>query len=141
MGMLTVGNRALRNGIAVAVAILAFAAPASGGGQSLTMLDELDSGRWEVRLRDGGSVPERMCVDSGRRFIQLRHQAENCERFVVQDGASDVTVQYTCRGRGYGRTHIRRETNRLVQIDSQGISQGLPFEFTAEARRVGDCAG
>ena len=30
--------------------------------------------------------------------------------------ATEVTVQYTCRGRGYGRTHIRRETNRLVQI-------------------------
>ncbi|MDE2434993.1 MAG: hypothetical protein KGM49_01915 [Sphingomonadales bacterium] len=104
------------------------------------MLDQIESGSWEVRLRDTGSVPQRMCIDSGRRFIQLRHQSASCERFVVQDGASDVTVQYTCRGHGYGRTHIRRESNRLVQIDSQGIAQGLPFEFTAEARRVGDCS-
>jgi hypothetical protein len=52
-----------------------------------------------------------------------------------------VVVQYTCRGKGYGRTHIRRETGRLVQIDSQGIAGGLPFEFSAEARRVGDCSG
>ena len=49
-------------------------------------------------------------------------------------------VQYTCRGKGYGRTQIRRESNRLVQIDSQGIADGLPFSFSAEARRVGDCA-
>jgi hypothetical protein len=48
-------------------------------------------------------------------------------------------VQYTCRGRGYGRTHIRRETSRLVQIDTQGIADGRPFAFAAEARRVGDC--
>lgn len=80
-----------------------------------------------------------MCIDHARRFIQLRHQADTCDRFVVEDGTNDVTVQYTCRGRGYGRTHIRRETSRLVQIDSQGIANGLPFEFTVEARRIGDC--
>ncbi|MBS0481891.1 MAG: hypothetical protein JSR96_06990 [Proteobacteria bacterium] len=126
---------------ATAAAIVACAAPANGGGQALGMLDQIDSGRWEVRFRDAGSNLQRLCVDNGRRFIQLRHQDDACERFVVQDGASEVTVQYTCRGRGYGRTHIRRESNRLIQIDSQGIAQGLPFEFTAEARRVGDCSG
>lgn len=133
------GKNLLRIGGAAAVAIVAFAAPASGGGQSLAMLDQLDSGRWELRVREPGAPVQKLCVDDGRRFIQLRHQADSCERFVVQDGVSDVTVQYTCRGRGYGRTHIRRETNRLVQIDSQGIAQGLPFDFSAEARRVGDC--
>ena len=43
------------------------------------------------------------------------------------------------RGRGYGRTSIRLETDRLVQIRTQGIADGLPFEYSAEARRVGDC--
>ncbi|HQE00855.1 MAG TPA: hypothetical protein PK484_13860 [Novosphingobium sp.] len=104
------------------------------------MLDRLDTGRWEMRLRDPGSPTERLCVPNGRRFIQLRHPQSNCERFIVQDGPNEVTVQYTCRGKGYGRTHIRRETSRLVQIESQGIADGLPFEFSAEARRVGDCA-
>jgi len=52
-----------------------------------------------------------------------------------------VVVQYTCKGRGYGRTQIRKESGQLAQIDSRGIANGLPFEFTAEARRVGDCAG
>ena len=59
---------------------------------------------------------------------------------MIEDGANAVTVQYTCQGSGYGRTQIKRETSRLVQIESQGIAGGLPFEFTAEARRVGDCA-
>ena len=77
--------------------------------------------------------------DHYRRLIQLRHPDASCDKVVVQDSPSEVTVQYTCRGRGYGRTHIRKETNRLVQIDSQGIANGLPFEFNAEARRVGDC--
>jgi hypothetical protein len=42
-------------------------------------------------------------------------------------------------GQGYGRTQIRRETDGLVQIDSQGIVNGLPFAFSAEGRRTGDC--
>ena len=58
---------------------------------------------------------------------------------IIDDSASDVTVQYTCRGNGYGRTHIRKETASLVQIESQGISGGKPFQFTAEARRTGGC--
>ena len=71
----------------------------------------------------------------------LRHPGPACERFVIEGNASEVVVQYTCRGRGYGRTEIRRETGRLVQIDSRGIANGLPFEFSAEARRIGNCGG
>lgn len=92
-----------------------------------------------MRPRDTGSASEALCVPNGRRLIQLRHPDSSCDRLVVQDSPNEVTVQYTCRGHGYGRTHIRKETSRLVQIDSQGIADGLPFEFSAEARRVGDC--
>lgn len=124
---------------AVAAAFLALAAPAMGAGPSLAMLDQLDAGRWEVRVREAGAQPQRLCLSSGHRLIQLRHPDMACERFVVQDSASEVVVQYTCKGRGYGRTEIRRESDRLVQIDSRGIAGGLPFEFSAEARRIGDC--
>jgi hypothetical protein len=120
--------------------VLPFAAPAIGERSSLAMLDELDKGSWELRFRDEGNV-QRICLNDWRRLIQLRHPTATCERLVVNDEASQVTVQYTCRGHGYGRTHIRRETSRLVQIDGQGIVDGLPFVFAAEARRVGDCAG
>ncbi len=119
---------------------IALAAPAYGGGPSLAMLDQLEAGRWELRERTG-AAPQRICLQSGRRLIQLRHAGLPCETFVVKDAPGEVVVQYTCRGKGYGRTEIRRETNRLVQVQSQGISGGLPFEFAAEARRVGECTG
>lgn len=122
-------------------ATLGLAAPAMGGGASLAMLDQLEAGRWEVRSREAGAQPQRICISSGHRLLQLRHPDAVCDRFVVQDTPSDVVVQYTCKGRGYGRTHIRKESGRLVQIDSRGIAGGLPFEFNAEARRVGDCSG
>lgn len=134
------GKKLLRFVGAVGAALVGIAVPAQGQGPALAMLDQLDTGRWEMRLRDPGNPTERLCVANGRRFIQLRHPESNCERFIVQDGPNDVTVQYTCRGKGYGRTHIRRETSRLVQIETQGIAAGLPFEFSAEARRVGDCS-
>jgi hypothetical protein len=120
---------------------MGIAIPATGQGPALAMLDRLESGRWELRERGGGAAAEQLCVQNGRRLIQLRHPASTCERMIVSDGPSEVTVQYTCRGRGYGRTHIRRETGRLVQIESQGILDGLPFDVSAEGRRVGDCAG
>jgi hypothetical protein len=118
---------------------LALAAPATGQRPSLAMLDQLEKGSWELRLREDGARPQRLCLNDARRLIQLRHPTASCERLVVDDEATQVTVQYTCRGQGYGRTHIRRETSRLVQIDSQGIADGLPFAFAAEARRVGEC--
>ena len=120
-------------------AVLAIAAPAFGGGPSLVMLDQLESGRWELRER--GAPPQQICVPSGRQLIQLRHPGAQCSPFVIEDTPAQVVVQYTCQGRGYGRTQIRRETNRLVQIDSSGIVDGYPFEISAEARRVGSCAG
>lgn len=136
-------NRVRRHGrfaLATAVAACGIAMPASGQKASLAMLDQLDRGRWELRLRDQDGSVQTLCLQDGRRLIQLRHPQNICERFVVDDQVDDVTVQYTCRGRGYGRTHIRRESRRLVQIETQGIAaDGLPFNFLAEGRRVGDC--
>lgn len=118
--------------------LAAFAAvPALAQKPSLKMLGELEPGSWELRER-GGPVT-RICLDSGHRLIQLRHPGMSCNAVVVEDEANEATVQYTCRGHGYGRTHVRRETNALIQVDTQGILDGTPFAFAAEGRRVGPC--
>ena len=122
----------------VAVAIMIASAPLEAQAPELAMLDSLAKGAWNLRIRDDGSQ-QRICVRDGREFIQLRHRQPGCSRFIVQDGADEVVVQYTCRGNGYGRTSIRREGNALVQIRSQGIEGGTPFSFSAEARRSGNC--
>jgi hypothetical protein len=122
------------------VALGAVAIPAVGQRPALGMLDQLEAGRWELRLREAGGGVERMCLRDGRSFIQLRHPHEQCESYVVSDLPSDVTIQYTCRGKGYGRTHIRKESGRVFHIEAQGIASGLPFNFVAEARRIGECA-
>lgn len=125
------------------VAVMAACAPLSHAGAqepALAALDALSPGAWNIRYRPDNTT-QRICLRDGRQFIQLRHTANGCTRFVIEDTPDRVTVQYTCTGHGYGRTHIRRESRGLVQINSQGIVDGLPFQFSAEARRVGPCDG
>lgn len=122
----------------IALCTASLIAPAAAQAPSLAMLAGLQDGLWEVRPRDG-SPPRRICVKAGLELIQLQHREGGCSRFVVDDTANEVTVQYTCRGNGYGRTNVRRETPSLVQIDTQGIESGMPFQFAAEARRTGPC--
>jgi hypothetical protein len=106
---------------------------------ALAMLDTLEKGQWELRERGGTSMLRSFCLGDARSFIQLKHTRGNCSRYVIADGPSEVTVHYTCPGAGHGRTTIRRETNRLVQIDTQGIAGGSPFSHEYEARRAGGC--
>ncbi|WP_157190112.1 hypothetical protein [Novosphingobium sp. Rr 2-17] len=117
------------------------AAPALGQKPPLAMLDELEHGDWELRERGVPGPARSICLDNGRKLIQLRHPGLACSSVIVDDKANDVTVQYTCKGQGYGRTHVRRETNALIQIESQGIVDGLPFSYVAEGRRAGACRG
>jgi len=118
----------------------AAAGPASAK-RPLAMLDKLEPGRWEMRSRDEPGRARSFCLGDARKLIQLRHHHLKCDQVVLRDTATEVTVQYTCPGQGYGRTHIRRETDGLIQIDSQGIARGLPFSYAAEARRAGPCRG
>lgn len=124
--------------ILAALACVAAAPLAAAAGNALGFLNRLEPGRWVVASRDGG--PSRaVCLGDPIQLIRLRHSSGSCSRYVVEDAADKVTVQYTCKGSGYGRTSVRRETASLVQIESQGIEGGLPFQFRAEARRTGAC--
>lgn len=125
-------------GLAMVGGALCLAVPALAQGNGLAMLDTLTRGEWTVKQR-GGAPDRKICVKSGEELIQLMHRESGCSQFIVEDGAARVTVQYTCPGNGYGRTSIRRETAALVQLESQGIHGGMPFQMTAEARRTGSC--
>lgn len=116
-------------------------AAASGEAQSpaLAMLDRLEPGLWQVSPLGDSSADTQVCIDNGRRLIQIRHPRENCKRFVIEDTPGSVTVQYTCPAGGYGRTKVRFENPRLAQLDTQGIDNGLPFNIAAEVRRIGPC--
>jgi hypothetical protein len=123
---------------AVGIAICVSAPIAVAQALNTSLLQGLERGEWTVRFRDG-TANRKICVKNGDELVQLRHGGSKCNRFVVDETSTIVTVQYTCAGNGYGSTTVRRETPTLVQVESRGIASGLPFEFQAEARRTGTC--
>ncbi|WP_137752528.1 hypothetical protein [Sphingopyxis sp. L1A2A] len=127
----------LRCTLAASAVAGATAVPAQA--PSLAMLDRLEKGSWQLRERGSDAVLQTVCVGDARRMIQIQHPRANCSRYIIEDTPNSVTVHYTCPGAGHGRTSIRSETNRLVQIDTQGIADGKPFSQAIEARRAGPC--
>ena len=125
------------SGIVLPLCLLG-AGSALAAQQALGMLSRLQSGNWTIKSQDGAPL-RTLCLTSGTQLVQLRHAGSTCDRYIVEDDADKVTVQYTCPRNGYGRTSIRKEPPTLVQIESQGIAGGLPFQFKAEARRTGPC--
>lgn len=121
----------------VAVGTAAWAEPARAPAPQA--LQRLETGEWELHDRDGGAETRKLCVSDLRQLLQVQHGQELCRSFTVSDSAHAATVTYDCAAAGNGRTDLRVETTRLVQIRSQGIAQGAPFAFAAEGRRIGDC--
>ena len=112
------------------------AAPQPSGG--IPLLDRLEAGLWELRSPSNALIRS-ICLGETALLTQPQHGPAPCTRVVIGADARSVTVHYTCPAAGFGRTVVRFETPRLVQIDSQGIHSGAPFGLRAEARRVGPC--
>jgi hypothetical protein len=106
------------------------------------LLQTLDRGLWQLRAIGGGAstaAVSQLCVGDPKLLAQIQHGASNCSHFVVKSTVNAVTISYSCKGTGQGLTTIRRESGRLVQIQSQGIRNNAPFSFAVEGRRVGAC--
>ncbi|GLV21743.1 hypothetical protein TomMM35A_15990 [Sphingobium sp. TomMM35A] len=135
---MTSGLRAMSAAAAMLIATL----PVASQALAQQPLRGLEPGEWELRERpeEGGKGDvRRICLTAIRQLIQLRHGRDSCKRLTVDEGAKRVVVSYECGGAGSGRTDLRIETPRLVQIQSQGIAGGAPFSFSMEGRRIGAC--
>ncbi|WP_336959625.1 hypothetical protein [Sphingobium aquiterrae] len=106
---------------------------------ALAGLSGLERGDWELRVREPGGAVSHICLGDPRVLLQVRHQRNSCRRYVVTDTAQHIVVTYDCAAAGNGRTDLRIETARLVQIQSQGIANSAPFSFQMEARHIGTC--
>lgn len=112
---------------------------------SLTALSDIEPGRWELRERGsaeggGGGASKTICLAQPMDLFEIRHPVSTCQHQVVENTARSATLTYQCAGIGQGRTNVTVETGRLVQVDTQGVSKGMPFAVAYEGRRIGDCA-
>jgi hypothetical protein len=96
-------------------------------------------GMWEISGYPGAKSPTRECIGNLALLAQYEHRHQNCSSSVVSDRAPSSVIQYSCPGRGFGRTTVTMITPRSLRIETQGISDNLPFNYVLQARRVGDC--
>lgn len=129
--------RAFTRAAPALIVVMGVAAAPATAQPVLTALSPIQPGQWQLRI--AGEAPRAMCVAHPEALFQIRHRATACSRLVIADGKSSATVHYSCPGTGWGRTTLRVSTARAVRISTQGIADNAPFDFEAEARRLGDC--
>jgi hypothetical protein len=109
-----------------------------GAAQRPTALARVGGGLWEID-RLGPGVRPRICVPDPMILASYEHRGQTCTRLVIGDRPEGVLVHYTCAGGGFGRSKIDVLTPRSIRIETQGISNDLPFNYVIQARRVGEC--
>ena len=120
---------------------------AAGAGGVLTLsaaqrplaLSRVEGGLWEIDRLGPGARP-RVCVSDPVWFASYEHRGKSCTRVVISDDSQGTLIHYTCGAGGFGRSKVNVLTPRSLRIETQGISEGLPFNYVLQARRVGDCA-
>ena len=112
---------------------------ALGAAQRPIALAQTSPGVWEVSGVPGAKAPVRECFADLGTLAQFEHRKTNCSRRVVSDNETSTVVEYTCPGGGFGHSQIDVITPRSLRISTQGISDGFPFNYVLQARRVGDC--
>lgn len=138
-GLRALGARAIVIAVSAVIWTGAGATVAGVAMPAPQALRALEAGEWELHGRGEGAATRKLCVSDLRQLLQVQHGRALCRAFMISDSSNAVTVTYDCAAGGNGRTDLRVETTRLVQIQSQGIADGAPFAFAAEGRRVGDC--
>lgn len=96
-------------------------------------------GLWEIGGVPGAKTPVRQCFDDVSQLAQFEHRNLACTRRITSDGVSAAVIDYSCGGAGFGHSEVNLITPRSLRIGTQGVSNKLPFNYTLQARRVGDC--
>lgn len=118
-------------GLTVALALGAAQRPAALAGAA--------GGVWEVSGAPGASAPLKQCLADPAMLAQFEHRGKACNRTVISDNGNTTVIHYTCPGGGFGQSKLTLITPRSLRVETQGISDNLPFNYTLQARRTGDC--
>lgn len=124
-------------GVAIATVLIGVAAAAATPRSRA--LAGAAPGLWEVGGVPGLKAPPRACVGAPVELAQFEHRGKTCSRNVLSDNGTAALIEYSCNGRDFGRSKLTLITPRSLRIETQGISDGMPFNYVLQARRVGEC--
>ena len=119
---------------AAGAAIIALSA-----AQPPSALGQVQGGLWEISGAPGTHAPIRQCVADVTTLARFEHRSRGCAARILKDGGTSAQIEYSCGGAGFGHSEIELITPRSLRIATQGISDGLPFNYVLQARRVDDC--
>lgn len=122
------------------MAAVAGAALALVGAKGPTALAEVKPGMWDLGGLPSSSGPARVCVADVQLLTRYEHRAKACTARTISDNGRSTVIEYSCGGSDFGRTKVDVITPRNLKINTQGISDALPFNYTLNAHRLGDCA-
>jgi hypothetical protein len=117
--------------VAAALALMGAAQPSA--------LAQTQPGLWQISGAPGATGPVRLCVGDIAALARFEHRSKACTAKVLKDSDGSVAIDYTCGGAGFGHSQIDVITPRSLRISTQGISDGLPFNYVLQARRIDDC--
>ncbi len=121
------------------LSLLVAAVAVLGAAQRPAALAVTSGGLWEIAGAPEARAPVRMCVADTAVLAQFEHRGKACTRLVISDTPTAAVIHYTCPGGGFGRSKLTLVTPRSLRIETQGISNDLPFYYVLQARRVGEC--
>jgi hypothetical protein len=101
-------------------------------------LTKTAGGEWEI-VGQPGRGAQKLCLADLAVLAQHEHRGTSCTRVVIRDLPSVTEIHYTCAGGGFGRTKMTVITPRSLRVETQGISNNFPFNYTLQVRRLGDC--
>jgi hypothetical protein len=125
------------------LALLALAGAAGGltvaAAQQPPAWAQAQPGLWEISGAPGAKAPLRQCVADLAALAEFEHRGKACSAKGISSNGSSTVLEYSCGSAGFGRSAVDAITPRSLRIETQGISNQLPFSYVLQARRVGDC--
>lgn len=121
------------------VGVLTLSGTAIGAVTASRALAPASGGLWEVSRSASGHNPTRICVATPDLLAQFEHRQQRCTRKILTDQGTETLISYNCSAGDFGQSKMTLITPRTLRIDTQGISDNLPFHYQLHARRIGDC--
>jgi hypothetical protein len=103
-------------------------------------LAQAQPGLWEVSGVPGSAYPLRQCIADVAVLARFEHRAKACSAQTLREAGNSAQIDYSCGPAGFGHSDVTLVTPRSLRIGTQGISDGLPFNYVIQARRIADCA-